>query len=273
MGLTSKVTWITDPHYDFLSSNVFKEHVKLLYDIDPDILLFGGDISTSNENIEYLEYIACKLVNTKIGFVLGNHDFYGSSIKEVKEEMQQLTNDYSNLYWLDVDAPLEIDKNTVIVGAGSWADCRLGNWILSNVDLNDYYYIEELKTLDKDKRKVVMQFIAQEATEIVLSQINSVIDKYKTFYVVTHVPPFDVAAWYDGKMSDTNYLPHFSCKIMGDMLLSLMEKHLDKNMIVLCGHTHGSGEVQIVENLKVITGGSTYGVQQITQSFIVKEGE
>ncbi len=27
----------------------------------------------------------------------------------------------------------------------------------------------------------------------------------------------------------------------------------------MCGHTHGEGEAQILPNLKVLTGGATYG--------------
>jgi hypothetical protein len=30
-------------------------------------------------------------------------------------------------------------------------------------------------------------------------------------------------------------------------------------LLVLCGHTHGSGEVQILDNLFVMTGGARYG--------------
>ncbi len=30
-------------------------------------------------------------------------------------------------------------------------------------------------------------------------------------------------------------------------------------MTVLCGHTHGSGDAQILPNLRVLTGGAVYG--------------
>jgi hypothetical protein len=30
-------------------------------------------------------------------------------------------------------------------------------------------------------------------------------------------------------------------------------------MTVLCGHTHSSGEAQILPNLRVLTGGAVYG--------------
>jgi predicted MPP superfamily phosphohydrolase len=38
-----------------------------------------------------------------------------------------------------------------------------------------------------------------------------------------------------------------------------MEANLDKELLVLCGHTHGEGEAQILPNLKVLTAGAEYG--------------
>jgi hypothetical protein len=32
-----------------------------------------------------------------------------------------------------------------------------------------------------------------------------------------------------------------------------------RKMTVLCGHTHGSGEAQVLPNLRVLTGGAVYG--------------
>ncbi len=39
-------------------------------------------------------------------------------------------------------------------------------------------------------------------------------------------------------------------------------------MLVLCGHTHGGGEVQVLENLQVVTGPAEYekpGIQRIIE--------
>jgi predicted MPP superfamily phosphohydrolase len=30
-------------------------------------------------------------------------------------------------------------------------------------------------------------------------------------------------------------------------------------LLVLCGHTHGGGELQVLENLRVVTGPAEYG--------------
>jgi len=41
---------------------------------------------------------------------------------------------------------------------------------------------------------------------------------------------------------------------MGDVLLEAAAVHPKCRLLVLCGHTHGGGEVWIRENLQVLTG-------------------
>ena len=81
--------------------------------------------------------------------------------------------------------------------------------------------------------------------------------------VATHVPPFREAAWYQGRPSADDYLPFFSCKAVGDVLLDVAQSHPKCDMLVLCGHTHGSGELQVLENLRVVTGAAEYGRPEI----------
>ena len=76
---------------------------------------------------------------------------------------------------------------------------------------------------------------------------------------LTHVPPFREVCWHEGKISDNMWLPHFSCKIVGEILKKHMSQFPEKKMTVLCGHTHSSGQAQILENLVVLTGAATYG--------------
>ncbi|MCK5515577.1 MAG: hypothetical protein KAI39_01790 [Desulfobulbaceae bacterium] len=44
-----------------------------------------------------------------------------------------------------------------------------------------------------------------------------------------------------------------------------MATNTDKQMTVLCGHTHSSGECQILPNLLVKTGGAKYGSPMIQE--------
>lgn len=59
----------------------------------------------------------------------------------------------------------------------------------------------------------------------------------------------------------------FSCKAMGDVLAEVMLKNPEKQMTVLCGHTHGSGNAQILPNLMVHTGSARYGYPKIQKVF------
>src|SRR5215213_9460740 len=77
--------------------------------------------------------------------------------------------------------------------------------------------------------------------------------------LATHVPPFREACWHQGKISDGDWLPHFTCKAVGDVLLEIMKENPDHKLTVLCGHTHGGGEAQVLPNLKVLTGAARYG--------------
>ncbi len=58
--------------------------------------------------------------------------------------------------------------------------------------------------------------------------------------------------------SADDFLPFFACKAVGDVLLEVAQSHPGCQMLVLCGHTHGGGEVQVVENLRVVTGPAEY---------------
>ncbi|MFA6486593.1 MAG: hypothetical protein WCT40_04490 [Candidatus Magasanikbacteria bacterium] len=77
------------------------------------------------------------------------------------------------------------------------------------------------------------------------------------------MPPFRESCWHEGKISDDNYLPHFSCKSVGDMMIKIMRAKPDCQLEVLCGHTHSSGHAQILDNLSVITGKASYGKPEI----------
>ena len=67
------------------------------------------------------------------------------------------------------------------------------------------------------------------------------------------------ASWHNGAMSDSNGLPFFSCRAVGEVLEQVMKEHPHKEMTVLCGHTHGEGYCRILPNLEVFTGGAVYG--------------
>jgi len=50
---------------------------------------------------------------------------------------------------------------------------------------------------------------------------------------------------------------------VGDVLLEVARSRPKCQILVLCGHTHGGGEVQVAENLRVMTGPAEYGKPEV----------
>jgi len=54
-------------------------------------------------------------------------------------------------------------------------------------------------------------------------------------------------------------------KAVGDILRKFMSTLPDHRMTVLCGHSHSSGQVTVLPNLVVKTGGAEYGSPKIQE--------
>ena len=85
--------------------------------------------------------------------------------------------------------------------------------------------------------------------------------------VLTHVPLFPEVYMHEGQQSDNNWLPFFSSKATGDVLLSAAERYPDKNFLVLCGHTHSAGDYSPKENIRIRAGKAQYRFPEIQDVF------
>jgi Icc-related predicted phosphoesterase len=218
----------------------------------PEALLIGGDIGEAHSISHFLDEIEELRVPTY--FVLGNHDFYRGSISQVRSEAGRRVARY-----LPVCPPIPLGKDTVLIGHDGWADGRIGNYAGSDVMLNDYFLIRELEGLGKQQRLEKLHALGDEAAAFLERQARAAFQTAKHVIVLTHVPPFQEACWHEGKTSDEDWLPHFTCKAVGARLRAVMEEHPDCRMTVLCGHTHSPGFARILPNLEVYTGESEYG--------------
>jgi len=137
--------------------------------------------------------------------------------------------------------------------------------------LNDFGLIEEFGGFDEDpqERLAKLHALGDEAAAHFRAVLPAAQSRFRHVIALTHVPPFRESCWHEGKVSDDNWLPFFSCKAVGDALVEAMAMAPDRKMTVLCGHTHSGGEVQILPNLRVLTGGARYGqpaVQRVLES-------
>jgi predicted phosphohydrolase len=253
-----RLAWATDVHLNFLSPEELAAFAAALVASEADAILITGDIAEAPSLRRLLTTVA-QAVRRPIYFVLGNHDFYHGSIAEVRALAVDLSATSPWLRWLPAIDPVELAEDTILVGHDGWADGRLGNYGRSSVMLNDYVLIEELSGLDKDRRLAALHRLGDEAAGHLEKIVPAALDRCRRVIVATHVPPFKEACWHLGRISNDDWLPHFTCKAAGDVLREAAARRPDRKIEVLCGHTHGAGVAEILPNLVVRTGGAEYG--------------
>ncbi len=262
-----RLAWATDIHLNFLSRDELSAFIASLDATGADAILLTGDIAEAPSLHGLLGALAEGL-SRPIYFVLGNHDFYRGSVREVRELASWLTRSSRWLRWLPQIPPVELGPDMVLLGHDGWADGRSGDYAGSRVVLNDYIHIKELAGLDKAQRLDALHRLGDEAGRALREILPPTLSRYRRVLVATHVPPFREACWHEGTISDEDWLPHFVCEAAGDALLEAAESHPDRQIEVLCGHTHGAGVAQILPNLLVRTGGAEYGAPEVQRVII-----
>jgi predicted phosphodiesterase len=252
-----RYAWLTDIHLNFLSKDELEGFLATIRSESPDGVLISGDIGESHNLHRYLLELE-RAWEIPIWFVLGNHDFYRSSAAVVRQAVAELCKGSTYLHWLPAEGVVELGYGTGLVGHDGWADGRAGDYYNSDILLNDYWLIRELADLSPRERYSRLNAFGDEAAEHFRKVLPPALERFAHLYVLIHSPPFAEACWYMGKQSGPAWLPHLACQAAGEVLREAMQAHPDRQMTVLCGHTHGAGVAEILPNLTVITGGAQY---------------
>ncbi len=245
--------------------------------------MISGDLGEASSWESYL-LLLDEILKLPIYFVLGNHDYYGSSLDQVRQRAAQITKSHERLDWLPACGAISLDSQTALVGHDGWGDARAGKFRQSRVLLNDYFLITELRKaaalpegiktwwgepgfINNAGLEQQLQQLGDETARHFQKVIPKALAEHRHIIVLMHVPPFHEACWHRGQISDDNWAPHFCCIAAGEALKAIMKEHPQNRMTVLCGHTHGEGVAEILPNLIVRTGGAEYGEPAI-QSII-----
>lgn len=270
-----KIFWLTDIHLDFV--NVAQQKKLLNKIVKKSILLkdkccvvVTGDIGNSSCVIEDMLFWKEELGqhNIELYFVLGNHDYYGSSIEAIRFSLK--SSDLKNNWLNNVDY-IQLNNETALVGHDGWYDGGYANWFHSKVFMADYTQIFDLNYIQWWSKEVVfdrMNALAKEGAEhVYASSVEAIKNDNKIIYVATHIPPFRENSVYNNMISDDDWMPHFSSKHMGDMLLKLSTEFKDVKFVVLCGHSHGEAKHIVPPNMVSYTSKAVYRNPCISRIF------
>jgi 3',5'-cyclic-AMP phosphodiesterase len=254
-----KLAWATDLHLDHSSRSRRQELLDALAKTDADALVLTGDTGTASSVVERLSDIA-EVFGRPVYFVLGNHDFYGGSIVDVRSRAARLAAGDVKLVYLHQSGVQPLSGETALVGVDGWGDARYGNWSNTNVVLNDFCLIEELvwNQLGRSGLAQALRDLGADSAYGLRPILFEALQAFAHVVVATHVPPFPESAWHEGKASTPDFAPYFACKATGDLLLEAATGHPHRQITVLCGHSHGGGTIQRRPNLTVITGPAEY---------------
>ncbi len=216
-----RLAWITDVHLNFLDPPEVEEFFRTVSDTVADAVLLSGDVGEARDAAVRLNALHTA-VGRPVYFVLGNHDFYRGSIAGLRSKIEALCSAVPNLVWMPRASVLPLTERTALVGHDGWGDGRLGDYWGSLVELNDWRLIEEFFGLDPQERLTKLQALGDEAAAHFQAVLPDALARFEHVIVLTHVPPFREACWHEGRISDDDWLPHFTCKAVGVVLAEAM---------------------------------------------------
>ena len=218
-----KLAWVTDIHLNFLESADRKRFYQDIVATKSNAVLVTGDIAEAPTVYDTLEEMAQHIAKP-IYFVLGNHDYYQSSVENVRQTIVDLPQRNSLIHWLPETGLVQLNKDTLLLGEDCWADGRYGNYSDSRVMLNDSRMIQELREgniIGKYQLLDAMQKLADSDAARLKNNLQLAARQQspKKIIVLVHVPPFRESCMHEGQVSNDDYLPFFASKITGDVLL------------------------------------------------------
>lgn len=262
------------PDYDSLVDIMRKLRIKT----EPNVVFICGDIGTQRNLEFFLRIIASAFSEIPVFFVLGNHDAYFGTIRGANYTATQIANEFNNLFFLHNEGVFKLTDNSAVVGINGWYDARYGD---ENTDimLNDFEYIDDLRFAfragGKEKINEVIRRVADEDAENLRVKLVEAAQSYKKVYVLTHVPPFKEVTLHmeqEGKIpeiSSDKFLPYFSNKALGNVLLDVAKQYPNVRFEVICGHTHTFTFEYPLYNLGVWVMHSKYGEIEESMEIVI----
>jgi len=266
-----RLAWITDPHLNHCALAGWDRLIAQVRRCDCNAVVISGDISEGEDVVFQLRRLA-DAIQLPIHFVLGNHDFYHSSVARTRAAVRQAAADHPLLNYLSESAPVRLAAGVGLIGADGWGDATVGDYDRSTVRLNDFRLIDDFSLASPALWKAMLIHLGRDSAERLGDSLTTAITTFTSLIVATHVPPFRQSCWYQGRTTDDNWAPFFVSGQCGERLLATAQQHPQATFEVICGHTHNGGIARLRDNLTVRTAGAQYGHPEVAGVIILSDG-
>jgi predicted phosphohydrolase len=184
-------------------------------------------------------------------FVLGNHDFHGSSFAMVDKAVAQICRQSPNLYHLGYGEVIELTTQVALIGHRGWPDGKAGYGRNTVSPHRDSKYIADFKGDSAEAVFSKMALLGEASGDYFRKMIPRALMHYQQLLVATHVPPFVWAAHTKKKVCHKKDLPFFTNISAGESIKQCLSSHPGKSLKVLCGHTHRANTYNETPALRV----------------------
>lgn len=255
-----RIAWTSDCHFDRAAPAAVEHFLATLRNAAPEAVIVTGDVSNASRLVADLTAIA-DAAGATIYHVLGNHDYYGSSVGNVRDAVIALTAKRADIQWLPPAGSVRLTGETLLVGIDGWADGRHGDPLRTPLVLNDDRLIAEVAAQEGRAAKLLVKRILADADAKRLGILleRAATDQPKRILVATHVPPFVEALAPGSRESHPDWHPLLVSDATGTVLRAFATAHPEIEVEVLAGHSHRACQARILPDLQVSVAGARYG--------------
>jgi len=250
----TQLLWLTDLHLDRATESEKFQLFKKLQSQNYQKVVITGDISTAHQLIDHLQQIAETCHPRPVYFVLGNHDYYGSSLTHVNSEVASFCAATPNLVRMNGHHAIRLAQDTCMIGLDGWADARAGYRAATTIDSPDHHRIEDFEMLDRTSAFRKMEQLGRESESLLRATLPYALTCYKHVVIATHVPPYPHAAKYNDRTCGPSHLPHFTNVSAGLVISSIARGFPKTKITILAGHTHSQFHGDVTDNVQIYVG-------------------
>ncbi len=206
-----------------------------------------------------MENLANRFPAAEINFVLGDHDFFGSSFAETDRQMAELCRKSGNLYHLAGDTIVPLSDDTALIGHRGWGDAGAGWGAKTWLANPDFGQIQDFCHLSKTRRFEKLHQLGAESAAALRAVLPYALKCYRRVIISTHVPHITESALFNNKPCWPTLQPFLVNASLGCLIYRMAGLHPRCQMTVLAGHTHSPVSVDIKDNLRVRVGAGRTG--------------